>query len=475
MKGKKFVYLLAMVLAIAFTGLASCNKKNDEKESVSISVYSIAESSVANSSSSAQENISDIIEEISSEILSTEEESSSVSSETSDSIEEVSSEFSSTEEESNSVSSETSDSIEEVSSEFSSIEEESSVSHQHNYLEIALSESTCTKQGQIRHECTGCDDFYIEYLPIAEHIPETIKGVTATCLREGISEGEKCEKCQKILKKQTPIAKIAHDYHGNSLVCHCCGLYHPDFLDYEKTSDGNGYICTGFQITEQLARRLLIPDTFDGLPVTEIKINKKDTRRFYNHVEIVSIEIGKNVTKISAAAFENCFNLIEVYDRSGISESNIESSILTRYALRVVKGEVENFTSWVYDRDGYLIYDEYGDEQGEQVFVGYIGKATKLSLPEGVTTINRRSFEACNTITSITLPSTLNFISLQAFADVTVLSSVYFTNPDGWYVCYAKDRPIVEWDEVMEDLKNPSVAFECLTQKYKLLNWKRFE
>lgn len=57
-----------------------------------------------------------------------------------------------------------------------------------------------------------------------------------------------------------------------------------------------------------------IPDTYNGLPVTEIANNG-----FMNCANLVSVTIAKSVTKIGSNAFYNCKNLESVYGMAGVN------------------------------------------------------------------------------------------------------------------------------------------------------------
>ncbi len=57
-----------------------------------------------------------------------------------------------------------------------------------------------------------------------------------------------------------------------------------------------------------------------------------------------------------------------------------------------------------------------------------------LVLPEGFTTIKLSAFYSCSELSSVTLPSTLEYIANLAFGGCSKLNEVIFTDPDNWYI-----------------------------------------
>lgn len=107
----------------------------------------------------------------------------------------------------------------------------------HTYDHEITQASTCEVQGYTRMEC--CCEEYIEKetLPLADHTPETIPAVPATCTEKGKSEGSKCSVCGTVLVEQkttdfadhTPVDVPAQeptdmaDGHKAGTKCSVCG------------------------------------------------------------------------------------------------------------------------------------------------------------------------------------------------------------------------------------------------------------
>lgn len=80
----------------------------------------------------------------------------------------------------------------------------------HTYDHEFTSASTCDVQGFIGNECC-CGEFTIEkVLDYADHTPETIDAVAATCTEKGKTEGSKCSVCGKVLVEPTETDYAEH-------------------------------------------------------------------------------------------------------------------------------------------------------------------------------------------------------------------------------------------------------------------------
>jgi hypothetical protein len=77
-------------------------------------------------------------------------------------------------------------------------------------------------------------------------------------------------------------------------------------LEYTLNADGVSYSVTG--IDDGTVKKVIIPPTYNGLPVTAIGDDA-----FAWCTQLVSVAIGKNVKKIGSGAFAICANLKTVY------------------------------------------------------------------------------------------------------------------------------------------------------------------
>ena len=130
---------------------------------------------------------------------------------------------------------------------------------------------------------------------------------------------------------------------------------------------------------------------------------------FYGCKGLTSITIPARVTNIGHAAFV-CYSLIEVYNKSSLNivAGSYDYGHIGEYAKNVYTQEGGSKLST--DENGYVIYTD----SGEKLLVKYIGKDTKLTLPNGITSIHGYAFYGCEELTSITMPNSVTSIGNYA-------------------------------------------------------------
>ncbi len=156
-------------------------------------------------------------------------------------------------------------------------------------------------------------------------------------------------------------------------------------------SDGNA-IVTGVPDNATISE-IIIPDEYEGNPVTEIA-----DFAIVNLENVTKVTIGKNVKTIGLWAMENNKKLtaIEVdenneyfCDIDGVLFSKDKKTLLFYPAARDVK--------------------EAEDANGNKI------KSISYEIPEGVETIRTKAFYKCSDLREIKLPSTLKSIEEKAF------------------------------------------------------------
>lgn len=154
---------------------------------------------------------------------------------------------------------------------------------------------------------------------------------------------------------------------------------------------------------------------------------------FCNCASLTSITIPNNVLSIEGDAFEGCYKLVEVYNKSSltITAGSEDNGYVGYYAKNVYTEEGGSKLST--DSNGYIIYTD-----GEnKILIGYTGTETELTLPNGITEINRYAFCNCTDLTSVTIP-----------ASVTSMGSYVFSKDcTGLIIKYQGDSIPEAWDE----------------------------
>lgn len=235
------------------------------------------------------------------------------------------------------------------------------------------------------------------------------------------SEGKKhteCTVCGDVIKSET-IEKISED------------------IRFELNPDGKSYCVSSKNTLSE--KNIVIPETFEGLPVTRIR-----EYAFFNKDSIVSVIIPDTVTIIDNSAFDNCDNLENISMSDSVKiigdyafagcpllksiaigdlVESIGESAFSRCAS-LVSIDVDENNKHYKSIDGN-IYSKDG-----KTFVRYaMGKKdSEFIVPEFVTGIADSAFAGCEFLKSITLPNSLESIGHRAFGNCVSLTSI--TIPD---------------------------------------------
>ncbi len=88
-------------------------------------------------------------------------------------------------------------------------QEKEPVDHIHSYTQEIIKPSTCSQLGVMMSKCS-CGDSFKESIEKAPHKVIVIKGLKATCLNSGITDGRYCSECGVILEEQKEIPVQGH-------------------------------------------------------------------------------------------------------------------------------------------------------------------------------------------------------------------------------------------------------------------------
>ena len=90
--------------------------------------------------------------------------------------------------------------------------------HPHSYGEWTVTkEATCTATGVRERKCF-CGELETEIMPKKKHTLVTISGKVATCLEDGLTEGNRCANCDYIAVAQKAIPALGHSFSNNDCV-----------------------------------------------------------------------------------------------------------------------------------------------------------------------------------------------------------------------------------------------------------------
>ena len=227
-------------------------------------------------------------------------------------------------------------------------------------------EATCTATGTKEHTCIACGYSETATIPTAAHKETTIPGKAATCTEAGLTDGKKCSVCGTITLEQTIIDAKGHSMSGDT--CTVCGYTEVSGikeLKYTLNSDGKSYSVTG--IGTYTDKNVVIPSTYNGLPITSI-----GDSAFYFCQGFTSVTIPDSVTFIGSRAFSECYNLANIDLGNGIETIS------------------------------------------EEAFKGCTG-LTSIEFPDSLNSIGKRAFTYCESLCDVYYPG-----SITAWRDINI-------------------------------------------------------
>ncbi len=184
-----------------------------------------------------------------------------------------------------------------------------------------------------------------------------------------------------------------------------------DSLRYQKIEGREEYRVMG--MGTEANYEVVIPDTYRGLPVTEIGDNA-----FSEEVYMTSITIPASISKIGEKAFYECRNLSAVHISDIAKWCAVD---FYDYGSNPV-----NYAANLYVNGTLLT--ELSIPGGVTAIGGMAfsncSSLTKVTIPEGVTTIGASAFSGCGNLTSVSLPNSLMTLGNSAFSGCNALASV---------------------------------------------------
>lgn len=165
-------------------------------------------------------------------------------------------------------------------------------------------------------------------------------GISATCVSDGLSEGEHCILCNKVIKEQKVIKATGHSWDNGKITkkataiktgirtytCSICNETRTEVIPalgvpkkdceieaangviYKVTKSGKSGGTVEFKKISSVQKAIVVPETvkIDGITykVTSIAANA-----YKGNKKITKVTIGKNISKIGKNAFNGCTRL----------------------------------------------------------------------------------------------------------------------------------------------------------------------
>ena len=322
---------------------------------------------------------------------------------------------------------------------------------------------TCTEKGLTEgKKCLGCDEVLIdqEDIPALGHTEVIDEGYKATCTSTGLTEGKHCSVCNTVLVEQAVIEMLKHVYSAvttnptctergyTTYTCECGDNYVGNYVDAyghsfgewetvkeptttqeglkerrcecgetqtqtidklteeKKYSEGLkfklkdlGESCSVVGIGTCTDTDIVIPDTYEGLPVTSI-----GSQAFSECDSLTSVVIPDSVTSIGYEAFNYCTSLTSV----------------------VIPDSVTSIGDHAFQSCDSLTSIEIGDSVtsiGDRAFYD-CNSLTSVVIPDSLTSIGNYAFYNCYSLTSVVIPDSVTSIGDGAFSDCDSLTNV---------------------------------------------------
>ena len=179
---------------------------------------------------------------------------------------------------------------------------------------------------------------------------------------------------------------------------------------YSLVDDGTAYAVTGVDNHYQHGGDLIIPDSYEGLPVVEISDNA-----FYGS-NFNSVQIGENVKRIGNNAFAECKSLTSVH---------LSPSVVNIGERAFSECDFMDLC----DLSKCILLETIGNH----AFSGATRLGGTLEIPPSVTYIGENAFYDCGAITSVSFPAIADGATLtigdSAFCECDAIYSVVL--PEG--------------------------------------------
>ena len=108
---------------------------------------------------------------------------------------------------------------------------------EHSYR-VTIERAFCETPGRIYYDCIKCNYSYSEEITPLGHSEEIIEGHSPTCNNDGLTNGTRCSRCNKILEAQEVIPHLNHQYKSVAISPTCTNSGH---IDYECILCGDTY------------------------------------------------------------------------------------------------------------------------------------------------------------------------------------------------------------------------------------------
>ncbi len=194
--------------------------------------------------------------------------------------------------------------------------------------------------------------------------------------------------------------------------------------DIEYTVENGEATVTGVP-NKMTITKLVIPDEYEGVPVTKIA-----DFAVVNLEYVTEVQIGKNVKEIGPWAFENNQHVTAfIVDDANEYFCDVDGVLFTKDMKSLLFYPLAKDLRDAKDNNGNAIQiSEYTIPDGVEIIrtkaFYKCGKITKLVIPDSVKIIEEKVFFRCSALTDLTLSKNVEVIEKDAFGYCSALPEI---------------------------------------------------
>ena len=218
-------------------------------------------------------------------------------------------------------------------------------------------------------------------------------------------------------------------------------------LEFTLNDNGESYSVSGIGTCTDTD--IIIPATYDGLPVTGVSdqafykrakltsitipdsVTTIGDEAFHTCPLLTSVTIGNSVTSIGSYAFYNCTKLTSITIPDSVKYIGIKAfydcSSLTSVTIGNGVRSIGDSAFYNCDSLTSISIPDSVTSIGKEIFFDCSGLTT-VTIGNGVTSIGDYAFFGCSTLTSVIIPDSVTNIGNEAFFDCSSLTSVTIGN-----------------------------------------------
>lgn len=272
---------------------------------------------------------------------------------------------------------------------------------------------SCTESGLKISNCNLCELSKTDSIDPTGHESALIEAVPPTCIMTGLSEGVKCKTCNMVLEEPNTTPKGKHNF-SDGICSVCSAPYYSEGLIFTLNDDDSSFSVSKGTCKD---KNVVIPDTYDGLPVTRI-----GEKAFRNLSTMESIVIPSTVAYIGSSAFYACSNLKSM-TIPFVGESQESSGVSGMFGYIFGEEEYPGSTKASQSYSSFFVKSFYIPTTLTSVtllsplkFGCFSGCTTlkEINIPEDTTSIPAYAFYGCSSLTEF--PITPNVTKIGACA-----------------------------------------------------------